>query len=150
MCFFVIGFNGDEEIVRDGTRFVGPRVFKVLEGCSEHARQGSLRTRRRPVGMGKRGVCRQDTLGHGPKTRRGNLPFHAIFPCSLWSEATFEFQFIHRLSFASMTCRGVANRSRDLAMSLFFLPTRFSTGGRLFPRNGVVFAPDSRSFTTSS
>ena len=57
---------------------------------------------------------------------------------------------IHRLSFSSTTARGVANRSRDLAMSISLLPIPFRTGGSIFARNGVVLVPSSKSFTAAS
>ena len=57
---------------------------------------------------------------------------------------------IHRLNFASIFARGMANRSRDSAMSLSLRPTRFSSGGSIFARNGSRLAPPTSNFTTAS
>lgn len=53
---------------------------------------------------------------------------------------------IHRFNFASIFARGIANRSRDNAMSLPRRPTRFSNGGSIFAWNGFTVGPGHEQF----
>lgn len=56
----------------------------------------------------------------------------------------------HRSSLFSITRRGSANRCRESLISFGFRPTRFSNGGSIFARNGLLFDPSSKSFTAAS
>ena len=102
------------------------------------------------------GVCTSASkLPNGKQARkasrvalRGNAalsPHQGVFGCN---EGVVGF--IHRFNFSSMVVLLIAKRSRDLAMSFSFRPTRFSRGGNIFARNGTLFAPSSSKLTIAS